>query len=167
MTDHLTASALSRWRQRPVEFIETYLYDPETGRPFKLLLAEKQFLAHAFQLNDDGRLKYPELVYGAIKKSGKTGFAALFLITVLLLFGGRYGEAYGAANAPNGAQGGVFEMASRITEPGPLRGGEPKIPQEKTTFPATAATITALAAHYASAAGGHPCISVHDELWGA
>src|SRR5262249_10190676 len=120
MTDHLTASALSRWRQRPVEFIETYLYDPETGRPFKLLLAEKQFLAHAFQLNDDGRLKYPELVYGAIKKSGKTGFAALFLITVLLLFGGRYAEAYCVANDLEQAQSRVFEMVRRIIEASPL-----------------------------------------------
>lgn len=36
---------------------------------------------------------YPELIYGAIKKTGKSGFAALFMIAVLLLYGGRYAEA--------------------------------------------------------------------------
>src|SRR5262249_38351235 len=36
---------------------------------------------------------------------------------------------------------------------------------DKITFPATGATITALASDYASAAGGHPTISVFDELW--
>ena len=34
-----------------------------------------------------------QLIYGAIKKTGKSGFAALFMIAVLLLYGGRYAEA--------------------------------------------------------------------------
>jgi hypothetical protein len=46
----------------------------------------------------NGRLLYPEQVYGAIKKSGKTGFAAMFMITTLLLYGGRYAEGYCCAN---------------------------------------------------------------------
>jgi len=36
---------------------------------------------------------YPELIYGAIKKTGKSGFAALFMIAVVLLYGGRDAEA--------------------------------------------------------------------------
>jgi hypothetical protein len=29
--------SLAHWRAHPIEFIETVLFDPETGRPFKLL----------------------------------------------------------------------------------------------------------------------------------
>ena len=46
-----------------------------------LLDAEREFLKHAFKLDANGRLLYPEQVFGATKKSGKTGFAALFMLT--------------------------------------------------------------------------------------
>jgi hypothetical protein len=36
----------------------------------------------------------PELVFGVPKKSGKTGFAALHMLTTILLFGGAFGEGY-------------------------------------------------------------------------
>ena len=67
---------LSRWRSNPISFIETVLHDPETKKPFKLLPAERAFLEHAFKLDDNGRLLYPEQIYSCPKKSGKTTFAA-------------------------------------------------------------------------------------------
>ena len=66
---------LSRWRSNPISFIETVLHDPETKKPFKLLPAERAFLEHAFKLDDDGRLLYPEQIYCCPKKCGKTTFA--------------------------------------------------------------------------------------------
>jgi len=48
-TQHLNAQSLAYWRAHPIEFIETCLFDPETGRPFELLPAERAFLEHAFQ----------------------------------------------------------------------------------------------------------------------
>ena len=66
-----TPSALARWRADPIAFIEHVLCDPETGKPFVLSEAERQFLQHAFTLNEDGKLTYPELVFGAIKKVGQ------------------------------------------------------------------------------------------------
>ena len=48
--------------------------------------------------DDDGRLLYPEQVFGAPKKTGKTGFAALHMLTTILLFGGRFAEGYALAN---------------------------------------------------------------------
>jgi hypothetical protein len=90
--------SLDRWRRNPVSWIETHLYDPETGKRFKLLPAEREFLRHALATGSDGRLLYPEQIFGAIKKSGKTGFAAILVITILLLYGGRYAEAYCVAN---------------------------------------------------------------------
>src|SRR5262249_17773814 len=105
----LTPSALARWRADPCGFIEKHLINPETDRPFVLLPAEREFLRHALTTDGDGRLLYPDMVYGAIKKSGKTGFAALFVLTLLLLFGGRYAEAYIAANDLEQAQSRCFE----------------------------------------------------------
>ena len=61
------------------------MHDPETGRPFVLLAAERAFMRHAFTLDRNGRLAYPELVFGAPKKSGKTTFAALIVLVMVLL----------------------------------------------------------------------------------
>jgi hypothetical protein len=71
----ITAGLLESWREDPASFIESQLYDPETGQPFILLPAEHSFIKLAFTRDDDGRLVYHELVYAAPKKSGKTGFA--------------------------------------------------------------------------------------------
>jgi hypothetical protein len=68
---------LTHWRHDAISFIQQCLRDPEIGKPFKLLDAERRFLAHAFQLGSDGRLLYPEQVYSCPKKSGKTTFAAI------------------------------------------------------------------------------------------
>jgi hypothetical protein len=155
----------SRYRSNPTAFIER-LVDPETGERFKLLPVERDFLKHALATDADGRLLYPEQIYGAIKKSGKTGFAALLVLTVLLLYGGRYAEGYCVANDYEQAQGRVFEMIRRIVEASPLLRRASKISSDRITFAATGATVRALASDFASAAGGHPTISVFDELWG-
>ena len=56
--EQLNARSLSYWRGHPIEFIETVLFDPEMRRPFKLLAAERAFLAHAFKIGDNGKLCY-------------------------------------------------------------------------------------------------------------
>jgi hypothetical protein len=95
MAVDLDDTALVRWRASPIAFIEEMLHDPETGKPFVLLPAEVDFMRQAFSLDSNGRLAYPELVYGAIKKSGKTTCAALVvLVMVLLLSDGRFAEGY-------------------------------------------------------------------------
>src|SRR6202011_3953634 len=50
------------------------------------------FLCHAFELTPDGRLKYPELAFSGPKKSGKTAFAAMILLYVVRILGGRHAE---------------------------------------------------------------------------
>lgn len=161
--DHTT---LSRWRADPVAFIECVLFDPETNAPFALLDAEKQFLAHAFTTGDDGRLLYGEQVYAAPKKSGKTGFAALHMLTTVLLFGGRFAEGYALANDLEQATSRVFQAIKRIVECSPLLQREAKITADRIVFPAFYnATISTVASDYASAAGANPTISCFDELW--
>ena len=86
------STPLEEYRANPAQFIADTLIDPETGKPFQLLPAEVVFLDHAFRTDANGRLIYPEQVFSAPKKSGKTGFAALFTLTMCLIFGGQYAE---------------------------------------------------------------------------
>jgi hypothetical protein len=159
-------TARDHWRADPINFIETVLHDPETNAPFVLLDAERQFLAYAFKTGADGRLLYPEQVYAAPKKAGKTAFAALHMLTTILLFGGRFAEGYALANDLEQATSRVFQAIRRIVECSPLLRGEAKVGADKITFPAFAgATIGAVASDYSSAAGSNPTVSCFDELW--
>ena len=164
--EQFDVTALARYKQSPIAFIEHVLCDPETGRPFVLSEAERQFLQHAFTLNEDGKLTFPELVFGAIKKSGKTTLASIIMLTMILLYGGRFAEGYCVANDYEQAASRVFAIVKRIVEASPLLRGAAKITADKVTFPALGATIMAIASDAASAAGGNPTISCFDELWG-
>lgn len=159
------AQSIARWRKHPDKFIEECLVDYETGKPFKLLPAQREFFARAFQLRDDGRLLFPEQCFSAPKKSGKTATAAMHLLTTTMLFGGKYAEGYVVANDLEQAQGRVFEACRRIVEQSPLLRVESNITNRQIRLP-TGATITAIPSDYAGAAGGHPTISSFDELWG-
>ncbi len=167
----ITQEALARWRSNPAAFIETVLVNPgpegDVGKPFVLLPAERDFIEYAFLTDGNGRLLYPEQVFAAPKKSGKTGFAALLMLTTVLLFGGRFAEGYALANDLEQAQSRVFLAITRIVEASPLLASQAEITRDKITFPAfSGATISAIASDYAGAAGANPTISVFDELWG-
>jgi hypothetical protein len=166
MGEALDESALQRWRREPTRFIEEVMRDPETGKPFELLPAERTFLEHAFKTNDAGRLIYPEQTYSCPKKSGKSAFAGMDVLTTTLVFGGPFAEGYCIANDLEQAQGRVFQAVKRIVEKSPHLRREARIIANKITFPATGATITAIASDYAGAAGANPVISSFDELWG-
>jgi phage terminase large subunit-like protein len=161
----LTASTLARWRADPISFITEVLRDPETGSPFELFEAQRQFFAHAWKLDAAGRLLYPEQCFAAPKKSGKSATAALHLLTTTILFGGRFAEGYALANDLEQAQGRTFQAVRRIVEASPLLKHEAEITQAKITFPQTGAVIQAISADYAGAAGTNPAISSFDELW--
>lgn len=160
------AANIARWRNHPDQFIEEVLVDPETdGQPYQLLPAQRAFFKYAFQIGGDGRLLYPEQIYGCPKKSGKTATAAMHIITTTMLYGGRYSEGYCCANDLEQAQGRVYEAVRRIVEQSPLLRRESNITQRQIRLP-TGGTITAIPSDYAGAAGGHPTISSFDELWG-
>jgi hypothetical protein len=161
--DHV--GALERWRCEPCRFIDEILRDPEAGQPFQLLPAERAFLDHCYRTDDIGRLVFAEQLYSAPKKSGKTTLAALHVLTTTLIFGGRFAEGICVANDFDQAQGRVFKQVTRIVEASPLLRREAKVLADRIEFPATGATITAIAADYAGAAGANPTISCFDELW--
>jgi hypothetical protein len=80
------------------------------------------------------RWLYPEQVYAAPKKSGKTGFAAIHTLATVLRFGGKYAEGYCVANDLEQAQGRVFQAVSRIVESSPLLASA-KITKDRIDFP--------------------------------
>ena len=167
LDDTLDRTALQRWQASPISFVEEVLHDPETGKPFVLLDAERAFMRHAFALDANGRLLYPEQCYGAIKKSGKTTCAALVVLTMMLLRNdGRFAEGYIIANDFEQAQSRVFAVIKRIIAASPLLQHEARVIADRITFPAFDASIVAIASDAASAAGGNPTISCFDELWG-
>jgi terminase large subunit-like protein len=153
------ANALAEYIGRPVAFIER-LTDPETGRPFQLYPAQRAFLEAAFC----GPEIPPELVYGAIKKSGKTTFAGAVVGYVTLVLAGQFGEAYCVANDLEQSTGRVFRGVARIVKANPWL-GKATITKGVIEFPKRGATITALASDYAGAAGTNAHIVVFDELW--
>src|SRR5918994_3183773 len=104
----------------PVEFIERVLVNPEDGQAFTLTEAERVFLKHAFLEDEDGRLAYPELLFSAPKKSGKTTFAAMVTLYVVMVLGGRFAEALCIANDLEQASSRVFQAIRRIVEASPL-----------------------------------------------
>jgi phage terminase large subunit-like protein len=159
------AVTLARWREAPETFVEC-LIDPETGRGFVLLPAEREFLKHCFKTGDNGRLLYPDLVYSAPKKTGKTGFAAMLTLTAIVLFGGRHAEGYCCANDFDQAAGRVFEAVKRIIEATRFLREAARVTADRIVFPSTNAVVIAVASDAASAAGGAPTISTFDELWG-
>jgi phage terminase large subunit-like protein len=162
----LDPASLARWHADPVLFIEQVLVNPETGRPFELFEAQRRFFAHAWWLDAAGRLLYPEQVFGAPKKTGKTATSAMHLITTCLLFGDRFAEGYALANDLEQAQGRVFQAVRRIVEASPLLRAEANVLQQRVEFPRFGgAVIQAIGSDYASAAGANPVISSFDELW--
>jgi phage terminase large subunit-like protein len=161
----ISQATWARWRRSPCDFVEEVLHDPETGKPFRLLDAECAFLDRAYQLADNGKLLYPEQLYAAPKKSGKTGFAALHTLATILLFGGKYGEAYVVANDLEQAQSRVFAACKKIVESSPLF-ADAEITKDRITFPRFGNSfIAAIASDYAGAAGSNATIATFDELW--
>jgi phage terminase large subunit-like protein len=128
----------------PVAFIEQVLVNPETGTPFKLHRAQRRFLAQCLATTPDGRLRFPELLFSAPKKSGKTGFAAMLTLFVVLVLGGPYAEAYCVANDFEQAQGRVFAAIARIVEASPLLRATASISANKITSPLPARPLPPL-----------------------
>jgi phage terminase large subunit-like protein len=161
----LTNNALARWRRRPIEFIETVLIDPESHAPFELLPAERAFLEHAFQIGDNGKLKYSEWLYSCPRKSGKTTFQALIQLTTTLLYGGAFPESYILANSLEQGRGRVFEICTRIVQASPLLRDEAQITAETIKFPSFNAVINVVPCDAGSAAGTNAVCAGFDELW--
>jgi len=159
------ANRIARWKADPVAFVTEVLRNPETGRPFELYPAQKRFLREAFTLTTDGRLPFPELVYSAPKKSGKTATSAMVAIYVAVVIGGPYSEIYCLSNDYEQSVGRVFTAAARIIEASPLLAGSAKLTANRIEFESTGSFIQACASDYSGFAGSNPSLTIFDELW--
>ena len=128
-----------------------------------LLDAERRFLQYAFATDANGRLLYPEQIYSCPKKSGKTTFAAIYALTMALLFGGTHPEVICAANDYDQSVGRVYTAIRRIVECSPLLKNEARITSDRIAV--VGATINAIPSNYASAAGSNHVLAIFDELW--
>jgi hypothetical protein len=168
MTAMITAISpeqLESWRADPCAFVETVLYDPQTGSPFVLSNAQRLFLKEAMRFGPNARLLYPEQLFGAIKKSGKSTMAAMFVLYIMTVWAGLHGEGIIAANDFEQAQSRTYAAVCKIIEASPLLKRAARITQGRVEFPSTGATILPISADYASAAGSNPNIVCLDELW--
>jgi phage terminase large subunit-like protein len=150
----------------PIEFIDKFLVDPETGERFVLNDAEIRFLNHAFQLDESGWLKYPELIYSCPKKSGKTALAAMILLYVVLIHGGQHGEGIVASNDLEQASARVLAAVKRLIEASPLLRQVATVYKNEIQISEPKATITAVTSDAAGVAGSNANIVIFDELWG-
>ena len=149
-------SQINKWKQDPVAFVRDVLVDPETDKPFELYPAEETFLREGFTLTPEGRLPYPELVFSAPKKSGKTALAAICTIYTIVVLSGKFAEGYCVANDLDQSKGRVFQAVGRILGSSPLLTDSARVLTEKAEFPSTGATVTALPNDFKGAAGGNP-----------
>jgi phage terminase large subunit-like protein len=163
MTAALEPNSLARWQAAPISFITEVLRNPKTGKPFELFPAQRQWFDHCWQMQDDGRLKYPEQLLSWIKKTGKTTTAAMQMLTTLLVFGGRHAQGFCVASDLQQAQERVFADIKQIIEASPLLKPEAVITQSRIVFPQTGAVIQAIGADSAGAAGARPCFISFDE----
>src|SRR5690349_16568117 len=120
-----------------ITFVEATLVNPITREHFVLTDAEKLFARHAFKVGPDGRLLYPELVYSAPMKTGKTTLGAMVLLYVIRILAGRLGEAICVANDFEQAQGRVFKAVRDIVEASPLLAGDASVTTDRITFRST------------------------------
>src|SRR5262249_38725243 len=141
------------------------LRNPETGEPFTLYPAQERFLREGLTLRPDGTLPFGDLLFGAIKKSGKTTLEAGSGLYVVRVLGGRFAEGYVAANDLEQSIARVFTAMVRMCEASPLLRRETRITATKIEFLETGGTITALANDYAGAAGCNPNFVGFDEPW--
>lgn len=156
----------SVWLRDPPAFVTEALINPETGGPFDLYDAERRFLEKGFTVDSNGRLRYPELIFSAPKKSGKTAFAAMAAIYVAVAIGGPNSEVYCLSNDYDQSVGRVFSAAKRIIEASPLLKRGARITADRIEFVSTGSFIQAVASDYAGFAGVNPSLCIFDELWG-
>ena len=105
------------------------------------------------------------MVFFAPKKSGKTTLAAIFTLTLLLLYGGSYPEGTICANDEEQAQARVFTVSKRIIECSPLLRRAAKITALSISFPALNIAINAIRPTMPGAAGVNQNVATFDELW--
>lgn len=151
----------------PVAWIEHYLINPETGKPFVLYPEQKQFLREAFTPDPITlKLKYDEVIFSAPKKRGKTTTGSIALLYIIAALGDDRAEGYVASNSREQSADRVFADCDAIVKASPALNQVANVRNDAIEFPDKQAFIKTVTTEASSAAGGRPTIIVFDELWG-
>lgn len=161
------------WHSDICDWGEQHFYIPNTGLPIVLPLHQKAVLRFAFTRRENGHFPYQNIVYSAIKKSGKSTTAGLisrwFAETQT-----RYGEIYAIGNDLEQAKGRSYKEVVRSIQL------TPGYNRDKDVLPGrwqaqklslrcylTGSVIHAVAVDAKGEAGGQQAMTVWTELWGA
>jgi phage terminase large subunit-like protein len=154
---------LHRYAMDPAFFVDRFVRVNELGQPFRLMDHQREFLRLAFAFDDAGLLLWTTLVYGAIKKSGKT-----FLEALLALWWAYCHEApneiIAIANDLEQVQARAFKSMCGLIRYNPALARSAEV-LTKQIILSNRTTITAIASEYAGAAGSNHGFTGWDELW--
>jgi phage terminase large subunit-like protein len=146
-----------------VAFIDRYIMRDEKGRPFSLAVHQRRIMMLAFQWDDKEQLLFNMLLWGEMKKSGKTFIAGC--LALWWAFTNSNTEIIIVANDLEQASGRVFRTLVQILKQNPDLAGSAKILMDYVTL-SNGTLITAIASEYKGAAGSRHSLVVYDELWG-
>lgn len=155
------------------DWAERNFYIPLTAAPIVLPLHQKAIFRYFFTRRDDKHFPFQNIVYSAVKKSGKSTSAGViarwFAETQT-----RYGEIYAIGNDLEQAKDRSYKEVVRSLELTPgYNHGSFKLPGRWTVAKMsmrcllTGSVIKAIAVDAAGEAGGQQSLSVWTELWGA
>ena len=156
-------TATPPYTRDPVAFIDRFIPLNEKGQPWRLSRHQRRVLRRAFRWDAHGRLRMRTLLWGEMKKSGKT-----FLAACLALWWGFVTsdtEIIICANDMEQSIGRVFKTIIKLLEYNPELGLSAKSRTADITL-TNGTTITAIASDYKGAAGSRHSLVIVDELWG-
>lgn len=154
---------LATYQRDPVGFIDRFITRDEKGRPFKLSPHQRRVLERSLTWDAEGRLGLRTLVWGEMKKSGKTFLAAE--LGLQWGFTNSNTEVIVAANDMDQAAGRVFKTMVQLLKQNPALRASAKITADTITL-TNGTTITAISSDYRGAAGSRHSLVIFDELWG-
>jgi hypothetical protein len=152
-----------RFARDPIAFCDEFVPLNEKGRPWRLSPHHRRVLKLAFTWDSTGALALRMLLWGEMKKSGKTFLAAV--LGLWWAYTNADTEIIVAANDLEQAQSRVFKtMVALIRRNGALEASAK--PWASQIMLSNGTVITAIAADYRGAAGSRHSLAIFDELWG-
>lgn len=159
----MTTLNLARYAHNPAGFIDRFIKHDEKGRAFHLAPHQRRVLDRVMLWDENGRLLLKILLWGEMKKSGKTFLAAA--LVVWWAFTNPNTEVICAANDLDQSVGRVFKTLVSILKQNAALAQSARIRSEDVLF-SNGTTVTAIASDYKGAAGSRHSLVVYDELWG-
>ena len=150
-------------RRDPAAFADTYLPRNEKGRAWSLSRHQRRVLARAFRRDPGGELLFQLVLWGEMKKSGKTFLAAVLVLWWALTNADT--EIIIAANDFDQSVSRVFRTIVQLIRHNPALAKYVKIRASELLF-THGTVVKAIANDYRGEAGARHSLLVVDEPWG-